>query len=194
MLRLNLIGGEPCSGKSTIVRRIKELKKINTEFAYKKIVKGYHSEDNGYCIIGIYEDGLFDGTDRLSMAVQPVLIEWLEENKNNYKNVFLEGDRVFKSSFIESCKQMLDVVNVIILKTTEENKKDRHKLRKDNQSEKWLKSKKTSVSNIENKYRTIIFKNNSIADKHKITNAIINKSVFTNYNEPIQKSLFDIIP
>lgn len=193
MLRLNLIGGEPCSGKSSIVRRIKELQKINTEFVYKKIVRGYHSKDNCYCVIGVYEDELFDGTDKLSMAVQPVLIEWIKENKNRYKNVFLEGDRVFKSSFIDSCNQILDVVNVIILKATEKEKKDRHKLRGDSQSEKWLKAKRTSVTNIENKYKTIIFNNNSIGDKYLIINSIVNKSVF-NYSEPIQKSLFDLSP
>ena len=194
MLKLNLIGGEPCAGKSTIVKYIKNCKEINIEFKYKKIVRGYYSKDNTYCIIGVYEGGIFDGTDRLSMSVQPVLIEWVKENKNKYKNVYLEGDRVFKSSFIDACRQILGDINIIIIKTTEENKNERHKKRKDNQSEKWLKSKKTSVYNIETKYKTIIFNNNSPVDKYDIGNRLLSKSVFDNYNEPIQKNLFDINP
>tara|TARA_R110002020_G_scaffold329319_1_gene545154 strand:- start:414 stop:1019 length:606 start_codon:yes stop_codon:yes gene_type:complete len=193
MFKLNLIGGEPCSGKSTIVKYIKEFKKVEIEFKYKKIVRGYHSKDNNYCIIGVYEGGIFDGTDRLSMSVQPVLIEWIKENKENYKNVYLEGDRVFKSSFIDSCKQILGEINIIIIKTTEENKKERHKLREDNQSDKWLKAKKTSVYNIENKYKTIIFNNDSIIDKNEIANRLLSKAVFENYSEPIQKDMFDTI-
>ena len=53
MLKLNLIGGEPCTGKSTIVKYIKNCKEVDIEFKYKKIVRGYYSKDNTYCIIGV---------------------------------------------------------------------------------------------------------------------------------------------
>ena len=99
MLKLNLIGGEPCAGKSTIVKYIKNCKEINIEFKYKKIVRGYYSKDNTYCIIGVYEGGIFDGTERLRMSVQPVLIEWVKENKNKY--------RMFTLKVIEFLKVLL---------------------------------------------------------------------------------------
>ena len=86
---ITLIGGEPCSGKSTLVKEIIKQEKINKYFEYDKILKGYYNKD--YIVLGLYEDSTFPGTDRLSMAVQPKFIKYLEENIPDVNTDFSVG-------------------------------------------------------------------------------------------------------
>ena len=76
MIRLIAIGGEPAVGKTTIVTRVKDSYPDMKYFTYG-LVKGYHSKSANLFIIGIYIGDTFDGTDKLSMAAQPVFIQFM---------------------------------------------------------------------------------------------------------------------
>ena len=148
---ITLIGGEPCSGKSTLVKKIIKKEKINNYFEYNKILKGYKNER--FIVLGLYENNDFPGTDRLSMAVQPVLIKFLESLGSEFnKHIIFEGDRLFKTSMISYLNNYSRNFRLIILHCSDKAKKERHFVRKDNQTKSWLRSKKTTVDNVKNKY------------------------------------------
>lgn len=152
------------------MNRIIEKENINKNFEYKKILKGH--QNNETIIIGLYENKLFDGTDRLSMAVQPVFIEFLKEHKTK-KHIILEGDRLFKKSLFDYILQENIFFRLIILECSEESKMFRHISRKDEQSQSWLDSKKTTIQNIKNKYSHNLFRNESMVDCDKIIEYIL---------------------
>jgi uridine kinase len=168
--KVTIIGGEPCTGKSTLMKQIIKKEKINEIFEYKKLLKGHQNEK--IIIIGLYEDQLFDGTDRLSMAVQPVFIEYLKQQKPK-KHIILEGDRLFKKTLFDYILKTDIFFRLIILECSENIKKFRHIARKDEQSQKWLDSKKTTIQNIKNKYSHNLFRNENMSDCDRIIEYIL---------------------
>jgi len=185
-MNITLIGGEPCTGKSFLVRKIKKEHSVSKQFEYKKLLKGYRN--NKIEIIGIYNDELFDGTDRLSMAVQPVFLDYLQQKKSN-SHIIFEGDRLFKKSLIENLFRSEYNFRIIILKASQKLKQYRHKSRKDNQTEKWLNSKKTTIENIQKSYRYSEFYNENESDCKKIISYIMRKGL-QKEKQPIQVNIF----
>ena len=94
------VGGSPGTGKTTLFRKYMEDKTwIGVEPA--KLVSAMYNTERDLYILGKYEEGeTFAGTDRLSMAVQPPLQEWIASHNCN---ILFEGDRVFNQSFLEFC-------------------------------------------------------------------------------------------
>ena len=183
---ITLIGGEPCTGKSKLVRQIKNQYSVDREFEYKKLLKGYRNDKTE--IMGIYNDELFDGTDRLSMAVQPVFLDYIERKENN-RHVILEGDRLFKKSLIENLFNGEHNFRIIILKASKNSKEYRHKSRKDNQTEKWLNSKKTTIENVQKLYRYSEFYNENESDCKKIISYVMRKGL-EQEKQPSQITIF----
>ena len=185
MFRVNLIGGVPATGKTTIMKQIKKQLQVDSFFE-KGILKGYTDKKKNNYIFGVYNNELFEGTDKLSMAVQPKAIEFIKEKK--FQSIFIEGDRLFKPSFINQIKKIVDL-NIYILQVDSQNIENRHIVRGDEQSENWLRAKKTTVDNIKNNHPVHLLINNN--KTHIIENIeyIIrnNKSKIKN---PLQKSLF----
>ena len=186
MEHVTIVGGEPCSGKTSMMRALKDLLNIDKEFEYK-LLKGYHDDKLDHAILGIYKEELFAGTDRLSMAVQPDTIEFLKQAK--FPNVYLEGDRLSKPSFINACLEITPNVRVIILEASPTILANRHKQRGDEQSEDWLRAKKTTVHNIKEKYPCHIFENTDVFQMHIVINYIVDKSTHKVVN-PAQATLF----
>lgn len=140
------VGGSPGTGKTTLFRKFMEDKQwISTEPA-KLVTASYNTERDLY-ILGKYEDGeVFAGTDRLSMAVQPNLQEWVQTHNCN---ILFEGDRVFNQSFLEFCMSLPDTeLQVVYLKTTKEVLEQRYKDRGSDQSEQFLRGRETKYSNL----------------------------------------------
>tara|TARA_B100001939_G_scaffold114803_3_gene99301 strand:+ start:516 stop:1103 length:588 start_codon:yes stop_codon:yes gene_type:complete len=183
---VTLIGGEPCTGKSTLMKKIIKDHKIDKDFEHGKLLKGHQSSD--FVIAGLYEGQLFDGTDRLSMAVQPVFIDYIKK-KMDKKHVLLEGDRLFKPSLIQFMFELPIDFRLIILHVDEEIKKQRHVDRGDNQTEKWLNAKKTTVNNIKNKFDYSLLKNNNEQEMEKAIDYIINRKR-DKMVSPAQESFF----
>ncbi|MGB2010563.1 MAG: hypothetical protein ACPIG6_06300 [Akkermansiaceae bacterium] len=147
------IGGEPATGKSTMVKRlIKQLLPLRT-FSYG-LIKGLYCPDRELYIPGIYDNSIFCGTDKLSMAAQPDFIKLTNKIKGG--NFLFEGDRLFNQSLFDAIK-----CDIYVLTATQETLQKRHKTRKDAQSAKFLKAKKTKIKNIISKNQVTIMPNNT---------------------------------
>ena len=140
------VGGSPGTGKTTLFRKFMEDKEL-IPVDPVKLVSGSYNIERDVHILGKYEEGeTFAGTDRLSMAVQPPLQEWIASHNCN---ILFEGDRVFNQSFLEFCLGLPDTELVIVyLKTPKEILEQRYKDRGSDQSEKFLKGRETKYSNI----------------------------------------------
>lgn len=146
MRQIIAIGGEPGTGKTTLVRNF-----ISTIYDWQKVqpvklLPCMYSQSKDCYLFGKYDDGeVFAGTDKLSMAVQPNAIEFV---KSTQSNIIFEGDRLFNRSFLEFLMTQPGELTVLYLKTSDGVLKERYKERKSNQSEKFLKGRRTKYSNL----------------------------------------------
>jgi len=140
------VGGSPGTGKTTLFRKYMEDKSWIETAPAKLVVASYNPERDLY-VLGKYEDGeTFAGTDRLSMAVQPPLQEWIASHNCN---ILFEGDRVFNQSFLEFCMGLPNTELVVIFLTVPKNVlEQRYKDRGSDQSEQFLRGRETKYSNL----------------------------------------------
>lgn len=144
-MKVIAIGGEPGTGKTTLMWKLINQLKPEAKFNEFKLVP-YHQKDNVY-ILGKYEEGeTFAGTDRMSMSVQPEAIKFLATLPNDAVVIY-EGDRLFTSSFLEHCNEKYEL-EIIHLSTTKEERKIRYAQRGSNQNETWLAGRESKVNNI----------------------------------------------
>lgn len=174
-MKIIAVGGEPGSGKSTLMKEIIQHYNVAPKYDSFKLVP-YLQKDNIY-ILGKYEEGeVFSGTDRMSMAVQPEAIKFLDSLPSN-SVVLFEGDRLFTASFLEHCLDKFDL-SIIYLSTTKEIREERYKERGSNQNETWLQGRETKIANIMSNmtlmFNTFKYKNNNLEDQQIILNAIYN--------------------
>jgi len=163
--RIIAIGGEPASGKSTLMKYIlKQYEPLKT-FKYG-LVRGLYNEENNLYFLGIYDNSVFCGTDKLSMAVQPNFLNLVE--KIPEATFVFEGDRLFNQSLFDKkdCE-------IIVLNVTEKTNEERHKKRNDNQTEKFKKSKKTKIKNILSKNKVTLLNNDTEEDNKKAKETIL---------------------
>ena len=144
--KLIAVGGQPGTGKTTLFRKFMEGKDW-IDVAPVKLVNASYNIDRDLYILGKYEEGqIFAGTDRLSMAVQPPLQEWIASHNCN---ILFEGDRIFNQSFLEFAMGLPDTeLQVVYLKTTKEVLEQRYKDRGSDQSEQFLRGRETKYSNL----------------------------------------------
>ena len=136
------IGGIPASGKTTLMRCFLNELQPKSKFKYG-LLRGYLKED--ISVLGIYEkDEIFAGTDKLSMAVQSDFDKYKDLND---KHIVFEGDRLFTENNLKNLLQTYET-RIVILENNPEIIAQRHKLRGDNQSKTFQKSRETKVKNI----------------------------------------------
>ena len=140
------VGGVPGTGKTTLFRKYMEDKQWIETSPAKLVTAMYNAEKDLY-ILGKYDEGeTFAGTDRLSMAVQPPLQEWIASHNCN---ILFEGDRVFNQSFLEFCMGLPNTeLQVVYLKAPKDLLEQRYKDRGSDQSEQFLRGRETKYSNI----------------------------------------------
>jgi broad-specificity NMP kinase len=140
------VGGVPGTGKTTLFRKFME-DKAWIETAPAKLVTAMYNQERDLYILGKYDEGeTFAGTDRLSMAVQPPLQEWIASHNCN---ILFEGDRVFNQSFLEFCMGLPNTeLQVVYLKAPKPMLEQRYKDRGSDQSEQFLRGRETKYSNI----------------------------------------------
>jgi broad-specificity NMP kinase len=140
------VGGVPGTGKTTLFRKYMEDKNWIETAPAKLVVASYNSDRDLY-VLGKYDEGeTFAGTDRLSMAVQPPLQEWIASHNCN---ILFEGDRVFNQSFLEFCMGLPNTeLQVVYLKAPQAMLEQRYKDRGSDQSEQFLRGRETKYSNI----------------------------------------------
>ena len=141
-----MIGGVPCSGKSTITRNI--LSELGSA-EYVEPMKLFPCEKRGdVLVIGRYPEGeTFGGTDRISYGAISKFREFVDQEQPKHIHIFLEGDRFFRSKDIEWLVENHDA-KVFILTVSGDEEKRRHMERQDTQTEKWLQGRRSQINNI----------------------------------------------
>lgn len=130
-----LVTGCCGTGKTWVMKEL--IKKLNCK---KKVKLGTieYTTNGSINILGKYTGEIFDGSDRLSMAVMKDLEPYLNYNKG--KQTIAEGDRFTNKNFIQRTKPF-----IIRIKG---NGMDGRIKRGSNQSERHLKAIETRVRNI----------------------------------------------
>ena len=141
-----MIGGVPCSGKSTITRNI--LSELGSA-EYVEPMKLFPCEKRGeILVIGRYPEGeTFGGTDRISYGAISKFRDFIDQEAPKHIHIFLEGDRFFRSKDIEWLVENHDA-KVFILTVSGDEEKRRHMERQDTQTEKWLQGRRSQINNI----------------------------------------------
>ena len=150
MIKILVIGGEPCTGKTTLVKRfIKESGLVFTKKRVNKLLDLLYNEDKSIYILGLYDDtiGTFQGTDKLSMAVQPDVVDFLNNLESG--TVIFEGDRLFNNKMMKHLSDNFgEDLMVLVLKASDDILNERHIDRNDDQSDSFKQSRRTKVNNI----------------------------------------------
>lgn len=146
MRKLIAVGGSPGTGKTTLFRKFMEGKTWE-KVEPKKMLPALYCKELDLYVLGKYEDGeTFAGTDRLSMAVQPIAQEFVKETKSN---ILFEGDRIFNQSFLEFSMGLGDTdLQVVFLTVPKDLLEQRYKDRGSDQSEVFLKGRATKYNNL----------------------------------------------
>lgn len=144
--KLIAVGGSPGTGKTTLMRKFMEDKKW-IECTPAKLVTAMYNEELDLYILGKYAEGeTFAGTDRLSMAVQPEVQNWIQTHNCN---ILFEGDRIFNQSFLEFAMGLPDTdLQILFLSAPKNVLEQRYQDRGSDQSEQFLKGRETKYSNL----------------------------------------------
>ena len=146
MKNIIAVGGEPATGKTTLMWRIIDSATDWQKIEPKKTLSAIHSESLNLTILGKYDRSeQFAGTDRLSMSVQPAATEFIKEATGN---ILFEGDRLFNRKFIDAIISCDCSFSLIYIEASRNELHNRHVYRKDTQTETFLKSRQTKYSNI----------------------------------------------
>ena len=177
-MKVIAIGGNPGSGKSTLMKRLIEYFTPVKKYDEFKLVP--YLQNNNIYILGKYDDGeVFSGTDRMSMAVQPEAIKFLASIPND-SIVLYEGDRLFTASFLEDCSEKYDL-KIIHLATKPEVREERYKERGSDQNVTWLRGRESKINNILTNMTLLFFvetfDNNSLEEQEIVFQSIINEVI-----------------
>lgn len=149
-MKVIAIGGVPATGKSTLMKAlVEDLGGLTEVTQPEKLVYG-HAYDKVF-IFGRYDgDNAFPGTDRMSMAVQPMAKKYIEDRKDEDLTVIFEGDRLFNQSFLTFIYETIkpEDLFILILKASKDEVSKRHVDRADTQDDKFLSGRVTKYANI----------------------------------------------
>lgn len=161
------IGGVPASGKTTLMRKL--MQELGSWQPYEhRLIKGHYNLEKNIYVVGIYNNDLFSGTDKLSMAVQPVFFEWVPTT--NGATIIFEGDRLFNQSLFNKYRK----TKIYIVEATPAVVEQRRNDRQAEQSAKFLKAKHTKILKV--KYNNVyeLLPNNTDIDLQDNVQTIIN--------------------
>jgi len=151
-VKVILLVGEPGAGKSSLT---KLLFPNRAETVKYRLLRGsYH---DGVFVCGIYDpESTYPGTDALSMAVQPDLIEFIErcQVSGSPKTLFAEGDRISNCSLLEILNEMGIEPVVFCLEVLNDTLQSRRSDRGDTFKESWLEGRKTKIKGFCEKAKT----------------------------------------
>ena len=141
-----IIGGVPCSGKSTLTREI--IKGLGSAEDVEPFPLFTSQKHDDILVVGRYPEGeTFGGTDRLSYKTIKLFREFIDRQQPKYKHIIVEGDRFFRSVDLEWIVENHDT-KVFVLTVDSDEEKRRHTQRGDTQSEVWLSGRRSQISNI----------------------------------------------
>ncbi len=140
-MKVIYIIGLPGTGKTTLMKRFME----QYEWTPNRPIDLLDSHVSGNIrVLGKYEEGeTYAGTDRLSMAVSPKAIEYIQTRPDEV--IIGEGDRLNSKTFFSACGEDLTIIH---LEVGDETRERRYKERGSNQSDKFIQTVRTKVSNV----------------------------------------------
>jgi uridine kinase len=171
------LGGEPASGKTTLLKSIRKNFPNLVEFK-NGLVRGQYCPNSLVYFVGVFDDSMFEGTDKLSLSVQPSFVDFVK-NTPNAKIVF-EGDRLFNASVFEQLKSV-----IFILDIDKDIHTQRHAQRGHEQNETFLKGRKTKIENIKNTFSHKILNNNTETDFDTNEKEILNVLLMDNISDEL---------
>ena len=143
-----MIGGIPCSGKSTLMRSIIEELGSHEDCEPMPLFRCQSHGD--ILVVGRYpKEETFGGTDKLSYGAIPKFRDFLVQETPKWKHVLIEGDRFVREKDISWILDNYTDSRIYILKVPLEVEKQRHIDRADDQSEQWLKTRRGLIKNLE---------------------------------------------
>lgn len=186
MFKLIAVGGEPATGKTTLMFKIIDMADDWEVCKPEKLLDALYSKKLNTYILGKYEKGsTFQGTDRLSMAVQPNAEQFIVKLEDT--NVLFEGDRLFNSSFLEHIARLTEQLQIIVLEVKNDVVKQRHIDRADDQDDKFINSRRTKIANISSSLVLMdyinVMQNNDVVDQQNIINFIADYFKWSGNNE-----------
>lgn len=160
--------GLPASGKSTVMKHfIRELEQAGGRVTKERMglldyLKLEAVDGACYYVLGKYQKSkeLFPGTDRLSMAVQPYAVSFVQEMSHMKASsggfpVFIlwEGDRLTNKKFLKACQQV-SLCEWVYLEVEEQERRARLRVRGGStQQETWVKGRRTKISNLQRDFK-----------------------------------------
>jgi hypothetical protein len=144
------IGGPPASGKTFILKRLISRAHDWVVLKKEKLLDCMYSEKLKLYVLGKYRanGGIFQGTDKLSMAVQPAAESFLASVANTPVNIVFEGDRLFTESFLSRVVALETNLAILRFVVSRSIKTARHIARGDSQNEKFKRGRETKVQNV----------------------------------------------
>jgi dephospho-CoA kinase len=156
------LAGVPASGKTTIFNKIRiAYFQGGKEFKHG-LARGIQSRDARFFMLGVYDGSAFEGTDKLSMAVINDAIDFCQKQETQCV-VFVEGDRLFNYRFLKESQAVL-----LLIDANERVLAQRHIDRGDEQTERFLRSRRSKVENFIAKYHVQRLWNNTTEDMTRI--------------------------
>ena len=157
-MAINVIGyiGEPAAGKSTIMRgHLADFRSRSAERFVKVPYICYHEFPDAKAIImGIYDEGVFSGTDRLAKTAPPKFREWIsalnEDPEFEGYTVYWEGERFSNNPTLDHLFKNVKTT-IFHVSAPPEVLHARHAER-DNQNATWLKGMATRIRKLVEKY------------------------------------------
>ena len=141
-----MIGGIPCSGKTTLMKNI--IKDLGSYEFYEPISLFKCQKYKDVLVVGQYpENETFGGTDRLSYGTINKFQEFINQEVTKHKHILIEGDRFYQAKNLEFLLDEHDAM-VYTLKIQPKEEERRHIKRNDTQSEKWLKGRHSQINNL----------------------------------------------
>ncbi len=194
MKRMIALVGEPATGKTTCMREFMseladdwEEGKLSSAPEFK-LVQGAISRSTGAMVLGLYQTAKraeFGGTDMLSMAVMPQVLQWLAYQSPAL--VIFEGDRLGSANFFEQVQAMGYELVILYLTADREVVASRHVDRGDEQSDSFINGRKTKIAKITTNFDLMDsveeYPNNTPSDKASIVQRMLEAARALNSQE-----------